>query len=287
MLLTIDDLKRCDPSTRQQLVQHAMQLSTLWYQWKLQHHGGFTITIEHERSGGRAAGVHASELHGCLRKLVYAARGEPRQDGNRDVNMQRRFDIGTMTHELIQYELRQMCMWLKEHSPDGYPPIYFDAEVGIYPGLGGAAQQYNMHSSCDGLFTFCVSNQPYLRVGLEIKTSSYLEFDKLKQPKDEHRWQTCMYQKSLDVPLMWVLYYNKSNSNMTPSEAPWLFQFNEPLWNDTLEPRIVSAYQMAQAGQLPAREEGRPCGWCPFAHSCNPNCLQNKEAQGGNSAREF
>jgi hypothetical protein len=61
MLNTIDDLKRLDPSTRHQLVQHAMQLSTLWYHWKLQHDGAFTITVKHETSGERKAGVHASE----------------------------------------------------------------------------------------------------------------------------------------------------------------------------------------------------------------------------------
>ena len=285
MLLTIDDLKRCDPSTKQQLVQHAMQLSTLWYQWKLQNEGGFTVTTEYGSSKERKAGIHASELYGCARKLTYAARAEPRQDGNQDVNMQRRFDIGTMTHALIQYEFHQMCMWLK--GGNDYPPIYFDDEVGIHPGLGGVAQQYTMYSSCDGVFTFCSQGQPYLRVELEIKTASYLEFDKLTKPKEDHTWQTCMYQKTLDVPLMWVLYYNKSNSNTVPSEAPWLFQFNDTLWNDTLEPRILQAYSYAQAGQLPSREEGRPCGWCPFAHSCNPNCLQNKQDQGGAATRDF
>jgi hypothetical protein len=283
MLRTIEELRALDAPTRQALVHHAMQLSTLWYQWKLQHDGAFTITVKHETSRERKTGVHASELHGCLRKLVYAVRGEPRQSGNRDVNMQRRFDIGTMTHELIQHEFKEMCAWLRQYGTE----LYFDAEVPIHPGLGGVAQGYHMYSSCDGVFTFCTQGAPYLRVGLEIKTSSYLEFDKLTKPKEDHAWQTCMYQRALDLPYMWVLYYNKSNSNTTPSEAPWLFQFNEPLWSGTIEPRIMSAYQMASAGQLPAREEGRPCGWCAWAWTCNPNCMRNKEAQGGSAAREF
>lgn len=269
-LLTIADLEQSS-QVRTQFVQHAMQLGSLWDRWKAQQTGDYRLLVDFYGEQGREAGVHASEISKCLRRLVYSVRGYSRQVQSQDknVNMQRRMDIGTLEHALVQQEFHEMCEWL-----DG--SITFQDEVKIGPQLGGAAQQWNIHSHTDGIFTFWHEGEAYLRVGLEIKTMSDPEFTKMKEPLDYHQDQVCVYQKTLDLPLMWVLCINKSNCRYTQPIAPFLFQFNSTLWNTKLEPRIATAYKMAAdtSGVLPGREEGMYCSWCPFAYDCKPQKLQ-------------
>ena len=284
-LLTIADLQTVGGS-KAQYIEHAKQLSRLWEQWKAQQSGSYKLKVDFFGEGGRSTGIHASESSGCLRKLVYGILGTERivLPDQKDVNMQRRFDVGTLQHALIQYELEEMCKWLRS----GGVEIYFSPEAKVSPKLGGVAAQWNVHSHCDGIFEFCSQGQPYLRVGLEIKTMSAPEFEKLKEPKDYHQDQMCIYMVTLDLPLMWYLAYNKSNSLFTHTEAPWLFQFNQRLWETKLQPRFQTATQMASAGQLPAREEGKPCSWCAFAHTCQPNYLRTSgRVQAAPSAREL
>src|SRR5690606_11437879 len=92
-------------------------------------------------------------------------------------------------------------------------------------------------------------------------------------PESDHMEQTCLYQACLDLPLMWVLYYNKSNSNFTTPYAPWLFKFDRHKWENELQPRFAKAHAHAQSQQLPDRTEGQHCQWCPFAWLCKPKVL--------------
>lgn len=283
-LLTIADLQTVG-NAKAQYVEHAKQLSRLWERWKAQQSGSYKVTVDFFGEGGRESGIHASEVSGCMRKLVYGIMSTERKvlPEQKDLNMQRRFDAGTLQHALYHYELEEMCKWLR----NGGTEIYFEPEVKVHPGLGGVAQQWNIHSHCDGIFTLCASGQPYLRVGLEIKTKSAPMFEKLKSPDVEHQDQTCTYMATLDLPLLWLLYYNKSNSLFTHTESPWLFQFDQRLWETKLVPRFSTATQLAQKGQLPQRQEGKPCGWCPFAHTCNPNYLRGGRTSRRHSSKEF
>jgi len=269
-LLTIADLEQ-PAQIRNQFVTHAMQLGTLWDQWKAQNSGDYEILTNFHGEEGRATGVHASEISKCFRRLVYAIRGCQRRvmPEQKNTNMQRRMDIGTLIHALFQHEFHEMCDWLGGR-------VTFDDEVTISPKLGGVAERWNIYSSCDGVFTFWNEGQPYLRMGLEIKTMSDPEFTKMKEPLDYHQDQVCVYMKTLDLPLMWVLCVNKSNSRYTGPTAPFLFHFNSMLWTTKLEPRLAHAYRTAAdiGGQLPTREEGMYCAWCPFAHDCKPQQLQ-------------
>lgn len=265
-LMTIADLNQ-PVEHRNELIRHAMQLGSLHSQWRAQAEG-FDIHAVKKPGTSRDPGLHASEMSGCQRRLVYALRNEKKQEDSAatDVNMLRRFDIGTLVHELLQYEFLQTCQWLNG-------AITFEPEVRIHPGLGGMAEKYNAHSSMDGLFTFWHHGIPYLRVALEIKTKSHPEYTKMTAPDEAHMEQLCFYMTAHDIPVGWVLYYNKSSSQMTPSLAPYLFTYDANLWNAVLEPRIVSGYEMAASGNLPERTEGRQCGWCPYAHTCQPSYL--------------
>jgi len=283
-LVTIADLQTVG-GDKAQYVKYVEQLSRLWEQWKAQQSGSYKIEVDFFGEQGREQGIHASEASGCMRKMVYGIMGTERKvlPDQKDLNMQRRFDLGTLFHALAQYEFEELCKWLRS----GGTEIYFTPEVKVHPSLGGAAQQWNIHSHCDGIFDFCHQGQRFLRLGLEIKTESAPQYEKLKGPRDYHQDQTCIYMASLDLPLLWILYYNKSNSLYTQTEAPWLFQFDQRLWETKLVPRFTAATQMAQAGQLPQRQEGKPCNWCAFAHTCNPNYLRGGRPSRRPSSKEF
>jgi len=277
-MLTIADLKQ--PAEQgATFLSHTLALEGLWHQWKNQHDGSFDIRIRKGSGKERLPGLHASEISGCQRRLVYALRNEEKVVHN-EINMKRRFDMGTLVHELVQWEFGEMCKWLGGS-------VQFVPEAKISPETSPEAARLNAHSSCDGIFYFYHQGHCYMRVGLEIKTMSDKEFEKTSAPKEEHYEQTCFYQKMLDLPLMWVLYYNKSNSFTKPCAAPFLFKYNSTLWDHTLEPRILGAYQMVSNGQLPAKQEGRPCNWCPYGHVCKPAYLSQGHAPSTSYTRAF
>lgn len=282
MLRTIQDLHTQHANVRTQFVQAASRLSLLYDEWKHTDQGGYKYTVDIPGSEGRAAGIHASELSRCLRLLVYSIQGQERRPpvDAADINMKMRFNIGHSVHAMLQREFELMCDWVNGTNRLERTHLLFQSEVKIHPGLGGAAAEWNIHSSCDGVFTFYeVSGHEQvvqLRVGLEIKTASPGEFEKLNRPKDEHVEQTCIYMATLNLPLMWVLYYNKGNSNYTNSTPPWLLQFNQALWDKQLEPRMAKASYLAESNKIPPREEGKHCRWCPFVWVCAPTCLAKR-----------
>jgi hypothetical protein len=265
-LLTIDDLH--DPSNDwKPLLEHVAWLGTAYEQWKVRDKGGRDVLVHFGDNTRRSPGLHASELNTCIRQAVYSLREEKRKGSNPDLNMQQRFDLGTMMHALWQAEFEEVCV-----STMGR--VSFEDEVGISPEMGGLAQQYEFASHCDGVFTFCDdAGNPYLRLGLEIKTMSADEFDKATKPKDQHIQQATLYQRLLDLPLVWYLCYNKSNSNWTRPAAPWIVPFDNNEWRK-LEDRARQAHLHRAAGTLPDREEGMPCKWCAFSDLCNPTILK-------------
>jgi hypothetical protein len=242
------------------------------YEYPVQVHGG----------KGRAPGIHASEMSQCLRLVVYSILNVERKSdpASADVNMLMRFALGTAVHSMVQNDWHRIAqktrgLWVINGEPGC--SMTFEDEVKVHPGLGGPAAEWDLHSACDGIFTFWnPQGAAVLRVGLEIKTESDKQYEKLREPRDYHKEQTTLYMAALDLPLMWTFYYNKSNSNITSSYPPYLFQFDYWLWN-TLEMRFAKAHAMATTGQLPERTEGMPCKWCAFSHTCQPAILKGRQ----------
>lgn len=289
MLRTLEDLRTSPAEAQSACVQSAMTLSDLWDKYKAQQSGSSQLLVEFTGEHTRAPGIHASEISGCQRKLTYGAMGVERRvrAEDKDVLAQRVFNMGTIVHAYVQDEFHKMCEWLNQ----GGRQLTFEDEAPVHPGLGGVCQAYNIHSSCDGVFTFWYPvgqgvYEPYLRVGLEIKTASDKQFEGITKPKEEHTEQTCIYMKALDVPLMWTLYFNKSNQRTTRSTPPFLFKFNNAQW-ELLERRIITVLEYVRNQQLPARQEGYHCGWCPFAHTCQPSYLRPKASSSPPTGREF
>lgn len=267
-LLSISDLY--DPNNDwKPLLEHIAWLGTAYDGWKSKDTGGNRIVqVEMGDDTNRSPGLHASELNTCVRQAVYALNNVPRKiaDGV-DVNMKMRFTIGTAMHSVLQAEFEEVCAQTLGR-------VSFEPEVGISKDLGGVSAQYNISSSSDGVFTFCDdAGNPYLRLGMEIKTMSANEFDTSNKPKAQHIQQGTLYQRTLDLPLMWYLYYNKSNSNWTRPAAPWVVPYDKNEWSKT-EARAVQAHAHVQAGTYPEREEGMPCKWCAFSDTCNPTILK-------------
>ena len=266
-LLTIDDLHAPNNDWKP-LLEHVAVLQTIYEQYKARYRSARKFEVYMSGDGDRAPGLHASELCGCLRQATYSLHGTPKDADveNTDTNMLRRFDIGACVHALLQDDFQRMCMGTNGR-------IVFDHEIRIDASTNPLAAKYEISSSCDGAFTFYnEQDRPYLRVGLEIKTMSGDEYIKAKKPKEVHITQGTLYQKFIDLPLIWYLYYNKSNSNYTPPLFPWIVPFDKNTWN-RLESKAQQAHSFRAQGGLPEREEGMPCSWCAYAKTCGPKYL--------------
>jgi len=231
----------------------------------------------------RAPGIHASELYPCLRRAVYSLMGTERRP-QLSRFWRQRFKVGHAIHGMVQADCHEIdrrsalngafAAADRVAKANDYV-IIFEDEVKVSPEKQALAKFYNIHSACDGIFTFHHkgNGEVKLRVGLEIKTEAPDGYEKLKEPKPEHVRQTHLYMACLDLPLMWFFYMNKGNQNNTNSNHPFLIPFNSVVWNE-IEARCTQALQLAHDKQLPERVEGIQCEFCPWSYTCQPNKMQ-------------
>jgi hypothetical protein len=275
-LITINDLKLLSKPDLRDMLKWAQDLNVMYHQFISADDEEVKFEVEWYGAKQRASGIHASEISGCMRPTVYSLMGVERRDVT-DPFWKKRFRIGHAVHAMIQDDLYRMC-------EDTGGAMTFESEVSISPNLQPRAAQWNLHSHCDGIIRYYDhpgDTKPIMRVGVEIKTESDKQFEDLKAPRDYHLEQTCVYMRVLDLPLMWTLYYNKSNSNIVESKPPWLFTFDskmERLWGK-LENKFANFMGFAEAGELPERIEGLKCEFCPFAWTCGPDWAKRKEAR--------
>jgi CRISPR/Cas system-associated exonuclease Cas4 (RecB family) len=259
-LLSINDLLAPDALDR---IEEAKELGALYHEYLSDLKDG---SVRHP-------GIHASEISKCYRQAVYTMKGEPKVFDSSDSVETRAYwkkvlDHGTWLHDMVQTHFHDMARNSNQR-------ITFQSEVKLHPSAQPLAARWNIHSSCDGLFTFHVRNpttwrfDPVLRVGLEIKSSKDSEFSKLKEPKPEHIEQVHVYMAVLDVPLFWVMYFNKDNQNITPATPPWLVRFDRRLW-ERLEQRFANWEEHIAKGTLPDPMPGPHCSFCGYKTVCNP-----------------
>jgi CRISPR/Cas system-associated exonuclease Cas4 (RecB family) len=266
-LNTIDDLLKYPKESLVDPTAQAEALSRIYDTW-LEKAG--------EYEPDRKEGIHASEVAGCPRKLIYALQGTPREK-NVPKNWRQRFQLGHAIHAWIQKDFHKMA----EASGGA---LLFEDEVKIAPELQDLARFWGIQSSTDGVFTFREAigeeaGEPVwrdvLRVILEIKSEAPDGYEKLKEPKPDHVEQAHVYMACLDVPLTWFLYINKANSNNTQSNGPWLIQFDHHLWH-SMEKRFEEAQRMVAEGIMPDRKEGIYCEFCAFRKTCKPPYITKK-----------
>lgn len=219
----------------------------------------------------RSAGIHASELSGeCRRPVWYSLQGTARSDIDLDPFWKKKFRVGHVYHAMVQEDWRRLC-----EKSNGM--LTFESEVRISPDLRGVAEQYDIQSSCDGRICFhdFPGGPAVMRMGIEIKTESPDQFKDLKEPKLQHRRQTCVYMRCLDVPLMYTQYINKGTQNIVPSKPPWIFSFDFNLWNE-IEQEAKQVIHLATINELPPRKEGIWCEFCGYNQTCQPSTLTKK-----------
>lgn len=258
-LLGIQDLEDAAPS---HLIEEAERLTSKYENYLAGKSDG----------GKRKAGIHASEISKCYRMAVYTMRGEEKRKQEEDpqdsARWQRTFDQGHAIHQMIQQHFRSM-------ADNSGRSLRFEDEVPLHPNRQPLAAKWNIHSSCDGIFTFQKRDpetwdmQPYIRMGLEIKSANANQFGSLREPKPEHIEQAHVYMAVLDLPIMWLLYFNKDNQNITPASSPWLLSFDRKLW-ERLERRFAGWNKHLEEGTLPDAMPGSHCGFCQYAWTCKP-----------------
>lgn len=249
-LLRIADLETANES----LFTAAQELSDMYDKWD----GSDT----HERP----AGIHASEISGCARKAVYTMMGTQKME-RPDPMWRKKFKHGHWVHAGLQRDLHDMA-----NSMGG--KLKFQDEVPVNPYNSEIARQFEIYSHCDGIFTIKAPGADgqlvdTIRIGLEIKTASPMEYEKLTGPKEAHIEQVTTYMACLDLPCFWLLYYNKANENTTPSRGKFFVRFQHSVWNQLAE-RFSAWHDLVERTILPDREEGIGCEWCPYRWTCNP-----------------
>lgn len=228
--------------------------------------------VENEDGGrsSRKPGIHASEL-GCPRKVVYSLLGTEKH-GKIKRFWRQRFQFGKYAHQMIQDDFARMAA-----ASNG--AMTFEAEVPISGDLQELAREFSLESACDGVFTFFDKfSAPFLRIGLEIKTESPSEYEKLTAPKPDHVRQAHVYMKVLDLPMMWFMYINKGNQNNTASVKPFLVDFDPTIWAG-LELEFRDRLEEAALGQLPEGKESIVCEFCSYAWTCQPAILNKNKVK--------
>ena len=261
-LITIDDLKHA-PDLLERM-DEAKTIQTRYHQ----HLATFT-----DNGPVREAGIHASEISKCHRQAVYTMKGEEKKvergdDTESKAYWKKVLDHGTFIHEMVQHHFAVM-------AAGSHGRMKFTKEAKINPELQALAAKWNIYSSCDGIFTFYDKDPktwkytPRLRMGLEIKSASSSSFEKMKEPDPAHVEQMHLYMAALDIPVFWIMYFNKDNQNVTPSAPPWLVHFDSALWRK-LEERFTSWQHHISNGTLPEKMPGMHCGFCPYKWTCKP-----------------
>ena len=266
-LVTIADLN--NPDEAREKIELAKQLSVLYDEY---------VNTEDDDSHTRPPGIHPSEFSSCLRKITYNMFNTDKKVSISKFWRQR-FKVGHAIHDMVQKDCDKMAKRSRKFATQFAKSrnwvLEFEKEVPLSPDFQPIAKELHLVGHCDGIFTFreTAHGPAILRVGLEIKSESPAEFEKLKEPKQAHVEQCHLYMAALDLPLMWFFYFSKGTQNNTASESPWLIPFNPDVWKD-VEERCRMSIGMVAKRELGPRQESIVCQFCAYAWTCQPAILQ-------------
>jgi hypothetical protein len=246
------------------------------------------IALDQDDGSARPPGIHASEMYPCLRKPVYSVMDVPKRP-NVAKFWKQRFKVGAAIHRMLQTDFHKMAgrsrlgkmMRTVTNLAEDIDCLFeFEDEVPVSPAHQEIAAYYKLYSHADGIFTFKdrTTGETVLRIGLEAKTMSPGEYEKLTKPKEEHVRQAHIYMGCLDLPLMWFLYMNKGNQNNTASQAPYLQTFQPSIWAELVD-RMQVIHAFAERNELPERTETVVCDFCPWSYTCQPKNKTSSASQ--------
>ena len=191
----------------------------------------------------RSSGYYSpSSISYCARAMFYQRTGVQQNEcvypATRVI-----FEIGHAVHEMLQG-------WLMEILGDDC----FRTEVLCID------EELHLKRSADELLEL-----PNERRMLEIKSISPKGYEGLTRPLPGHLLQAHCYAHMMDTPLIWFLYFNKSNGEMRTFDAI----FDKKIWNQVVD-KLDRVERCVQKGNPPPKEIGRGCNECKFAWHCDP-----------------
>jgi CRISPR/Cas system-associated exonuclease Cas4 (RecB family) len=228
--------------------------------------------LSKDDSHGRNPGIHPSEISECHRRAFYTMTNTKKKGGI-DPKWVLKFNHGTALHEMIQND------WTNISSESG-GLIEFVPEIEITPNTCEVSKRYKIYGHCDGVI--CIKKidsngelVDHIRMGLEIKSISPRGYESLTSPKPAHIEQAHVYMKCLDLPVMWLFYYNKGSDYYTKPEGKFLVKYSHIVW-DKLEERFNNWLDHVERGTQPEKNDGIGCEFCSYTWLCKPKYMRAK-----------
>ncbi len=224
--------------------------------------------------------IHPSQITKCLKKLWFDCSVSEHIDNDGDKvpfyvwaedyvepYLQMTFDQGHGLHDQYQGYGRRGA-WGKHYEEE----VRIDPDTGELP----VAEAYWIRGSVDAILAPYIIDVPgigqvSIRVIHEYKSIKDSEYDALKAPKPDHKWQATIYARVFDIPLVVYLYINKDSNKLKDFPVP----FDFGLW-EVIEKKIERVQYYVERKTLPVWEETsavhKPyeCGRCPYLRLCNP-----------------
>lgn len=195
----------------------------------------------------RSIGVHPSTISKkgtCPLRVYYEASGELEPKKYIDSKIQLVFDIGTMTHVMLQAFFKDMYQEA------------FEPEVPLND------KKLMIKSHTDGRFTF-----PEFKFLLEIKSikegGSYGVDNVRNKPMKDHIRQAHCYMWVDDTPFCNMFYFCKNTSEVI--EHP--IAFDQKIWKE-IEDEVSPVVEAVKNKEPPNPKVGSQCRDCPFLHGC-------------------
>jgi CRISPR/Cas system-associated exonuclease Cas4 (RecB family) len=227
-----------------------------------------------------ARDIHPSQITRCLKKIWFdcSVSGQVDNDGDQvpfyvyseeyvDPYSQMIFDQGHGLHDQYQ-SYGNKGAWGKNYVDE----VPIDPDSGQLP----MAEAYWIRGAVDALLDPYVIQVPGIgpvgiRIIHEYKSINDNNYQNLKSPKPDHKWQASIYSWVFDVPIVVYLYINKDNNKLADFPVP----FDFALWS-TIEQKIERVQFYVDRRQVPPWEETsavhKPseCEKCPYLRICNP-----------------
>jgi hypothetical protein len=225
--------------------------------------GAYVETLAKTKRDNRQGVFHPSTVGMCGRRNVYDFIRTPAIP-TIDPDDFEVFNMGHAVHALIQGKLAEVGQTLKPKKI-GYE---FEAEVPCPKETDVLYQTFSIAGTTDGILKIWADTWRQHGI-LEVKSIKDANFEKLREPKEDHVLQAHIYAYRFDCPVMWIWYFNKDTSRR--KVYPLVYQQR---YLDRALERFEGWLAHAHAGTLPDREESYwACPRCEYRDTCKPAVL--------------
>lgn len=221
--------------------------------------------------------LHPSQIHKCIKKLWFDCIPQfvDNLEENVEPRLRRIFDLGHAWHHTVQSYGRAGAWSDKSAYRDEVPiePGDPDSPNLVQP----IAADLWIRGSADAVIDrYIIPDVPGLgdvvvRMVHEYKTINSAQYNTLKRPKPEHKWQALIYSRVFDIPLVVFLYLNKD----TCAQVDYPISFDPQIWAQ-IETKIRKVQYYVEYDKMPPWEETSAvldkyeCKDCGYRKICQP-----------------